>query len=278
MKSMTTATPSPVARKPFNWPVIAFIVSVHIGALFAPFTFSWSALALALALHWITGGLGVTLGFHRLIAHRSFKTPKWLEYVLATLGSLTAEGSPLDWVGLHRAHHQFSDTPGDPHDANRGFWWSHMMWLAYESMPRDEIRKYTSDLNGDRYYEFMQQFFLLPQVLLAVLLYLWGGWSFLVWGVFLRLVLVYHTTWLVNSATHKFGYRTFDSEDLSTNCWWVALLAYGEGWHNNHHAYPYSARHGLQWWEVDATWMAVQVLSALGLARNIRTAKLPVRS
>jgi stearoyl-CoA desaturase (delta-9 desaturase) len=275
---MTTATPSPVARKPFNWPVIAFIVSVHIGALFAPFTFSWSALALALALHWITGGLGVTLGFHRLIAHRSFKTPKWLEYVLATLGSLTAEGSPLDWVGLHRAHHQFSDTPGDPHDANRGFWWSHMMWLAYESMPRDEIRKYTSDLNGDRYYEFMQQFFLLPQVLLAVLLYLWGGWSFLVWGVFLRLVLVYHTTWLVNSATHKFGYRTFDSEDLSTNCWWVALLAYGEGWHNNHHAYPYSARHGLQWWEVDATWMAVQVLSALGLARNIRTAKLPVRS
>jgi stearoyl-CoA desaturase (delta-9 desaturase) len=153
-----------------------------------------------------------------------------------------------------------------------------MIWLAYESMPRDDIRKYTSDLNGDRYYEFMQQFFLLPQVLLAVLLYLWGGWSFLVWGVFLRLVLVYHTTWLVNSATHKFGYRTFESEDLSTNCWWVALLAYGEGWHNNHHAYPYSARHGLQWWEVDATWMAVQVLSALGLARNIRTAKLPVRS
>ena len=246
---------------------------VHGGVIFAPWTFSWAALGLAIALHWITGGLGITLGFHRLIAHRSFKTPKWLEYTLATLGSLTAEGSPIDWVGMHRIHHKFSDTSDDPHDSNKGFWWSHMGWLMYAPPPQEQIRRFTGDLNGDPYYEFMQKFFLLPQFVLGVGLYLWGGWSFVVWGVFVRLVMVYHSTWLVNSATHKFGYRNFDSDDKSKNCWWVALMAYGEGWHNNHHAFPHSARHGLRWWEIDATWMAVKVLETLGLATQIRTAK-----
>ncbi|MEM8715557.1 MAG: fatty acid desaturase [Cyanobacteria bacterium P01_A01_bin.3] len=270
---MTTSTLPPQARRQLNWPVIAFMAIIHGGALLAPFFFSWSALGLAVALHWITGGLGITLGFHRLIAHRSFKTPKWLEYILATLGTLTAEGSPTDWVGMHRIHHKFSDTGNDPHDSNKGFWWSHMGWLMFEPPPQEQIRRYTGDLNGDPYYEFMQKFFLLPQFVLGALLYVWGGWSFVIWGVFVRLVMVYHTTWLVNSATHKFGYRNFDSEDASKNCWWVALMAYGEGWHNNHHAYPHSARHGLRWWEIDATWMAVKTLEFFGLATQIRTAK-----
>ncbi len=247
--------------------------AIHAGALLAPFFFSWPAVAIAFALHWVTGGLGVTLGFHRLITHRSFKTPKWLEYTLATLGSLTAEGSPIDWVGMHRIHHKYSDTANDPHDSNRGFWWSHMGWLMHAPPSQEEIRRFTPDLNGDPYYEFMQKFFLLPQVVLGAILYFLGGWSFVIWGVFVRLVLVYHSTWLVNSATHQFGYRNFDSDDLSTNCWWVAIVAYGEGWHNNHHAYPQSARHGLRWWEIDATWMTVRVLQVLGLAEKVRVAK-----
>ena len=110
------------------------------------------------------------------------------------------------------------------------------------------------------------------QVVLGVLLYWLGGWSLVVWGIFLRLVVVFHCTWFVNSATHKFGYRIYDTGDRSTNCWWVALLTYGEGWHNNHHAFQYSARHGMQWWEIDLTWMTIQVLQALGLASNVKLA------
>lgn len=275
-KLMTSA--SFAQPRSINWTVIAFMVFIHAGALFGPFTFSWSALALAVLLHWITGGLGITLGFHRLITHRSFTTPKWFEYVLATLGSLTAEGSPAEWVAIHRIHHKYSDTEEDPHDSNRGFWWSHMGWLSYEPPPTEELKKYTPDLNGDPYYEFMRKNFMLPQVILAILLYAWGGWSFLVWGVFVRLIMVYHSTWLVNSATHKFGYRNFESKDGSTNCWWVALLAYGEGWHNNHHAYPYSARHGLKWWEIDATWMTIRFLEFIGLATKVRIAKVRVKA
>jgi sn-1 stearoyl-lipid 9-desaturase len=268
---MSLASP----QRPLNWSIISNITAQHVGALFAPFTFSPSALVLALFLHWFVGGLGITLGYHRLLTHRSFKTHQWLEYILATIGCLAVEGGPIEWVGIHRLHHKYSDTLEDPHNANQGFWWSHMRWLTVSPPPDalEKIRKVTGDLNGDPYYEFLSKYFLLPHILFAIILYLCGGWSFVVWGLFVRVVLVYHTTWLVNSASHKFGYRTFDCDDCSKNCWWVGILAYGEGWHNNHHAYPYSARHGLQWWEIDATWMAIQVLKFLGLAWNIRLPK-----
>lgn len=269
---MTTTT---LPQRQLNWWVIAFFGAVHFGAIFAPWTFSWPALGLAVFLHWLTAGLGVTLGFHRLLTHRSFKTPKWVEYMLVTFGALSAEGTPISWVGIHRIHHKYSDTPQDPHDANKGFWWSHMGWMLFMPPPQEEVRAMTKDMNGDPYYEFLDRYFIVLQVLLGIALYALGGWSFVVWGVFVRLVAVYHTTWLVNSATHKFGYRTFESKDLSTNCWWVALIAYGEGWHNNHHANPQSARHGLAWWEVDATWMAIKTLEFFGLAKDIRVAKLP---
>lgn len=266
-----TLTPS----RRLNWPVIGYFALMHVGAAFAFVTFSWPALGVAVLFHWLSGGLGINLGFHRLITHRSFKTPKWVEYVLVVLGSLTTEGAPITWVGVHRMHHKYSDTPRDPHDANQGLWWSHMGWLLYDPPSDAEVRQLTKDINGDPVYEFMHKYLLLPQVILAVLLYLWGGWSFVVWGICVRTVAVYHCTWLVNSATHKFGYRHFDCADQSTNCWWVALITYGEGWHNNHHAHPQSARHGLAWWEVDLTWMTVQALALVGLAQDIRTAKLP---
>ncbi|MBD1861510.1 MULTISPECIES: acyl-CoA desaturase [Trichocoleus] len=259
-------------KPPLAWPIILFMGAIHIGALFAfvPGTFSWGAVGVALFLHWVTGGLGITLGWHRLVTHRSFQTPKWLEYFFVFCGSLACEGGVIEWVGLHRHHHAHSDEAVDHHNSNEGFWWSHMGWMLHKVPAKSEVERLTKDISGDPVYKFLDDYFLLVQFALGVVLYLIGGWPFVVWGIFVRLVLVYHCTWFVNSATHKFGYRSHESDDRSTNCWWVALLTYGEGWHNNHHAYQYSARHGLQWWEIDMTWMTIQLLQTLGLASKVK--------
>ncbi|MBP0022074.1 MAG: acyl-CoA desaturase [Cyanobacteria bacterium SBLK] len=256
---------------PWDWTVIIYMGSLHLLALlaFLPGNFSWKAVGLAVVLHWITGGLGITLGFHRLLTHRSFETPKWLEYFFAFCGTLACQGGVIEWVGLHRIHHKHSDKVGDPHDSNVGFWWSHMDWMLHHIPADEDIPRYTKDLD-DPVYRFLDKFFVPIQVVLGLLLYWWGGWSFVVWGIFARLVIVFHCTWFVNSATHMFGYRTFDSDDASRNCWWVALVTYGEGWHNNHHAYQYSARHGLKWWEIDLTWATIRLLQILGLAKNVK--------
>jgi fatty-acid desaturase len=253
-------------------PLVAFMVAIHLVALFAllPGNFSWGAIALALFLHWLTGGLGITLGWHRLVSHRSFQVPKWLEYVFVFFGTLSMQGGPIEWIGLHRHHHAHSDHESDHHNSGRGFWWSHLGWMLHDIPARTEVPRLTQDINSDPVYRFFQRYFFPIQVVFAVLLYLLGGWPFVVWGVFVRIVVVYHCTWLVNSATHKFGYRSYESGDRSTNCWWVALLTYGEGWHNNHHAFQYSARHGLRWWEIDLTWMVISFLQAVGLARKVK--------
>lgn len=266
---MTIAT-SPQLKP--DWPTIIFMVFLHAGALlaFLPSNFSWAAVGTALFLHWFTGGLGITLGYHRLVSHRSFEAPKWLEYVLIFCGTLACQGGPIDWIGLHRIHHQYSDQGLDPHDSTKGFWWSHMGWMLFDIPADAEIERYTKDIKDDPVYLFFQNYFILLQIALGVLLYSLGGWSFVAWGVFFRVVVVFHCTWFVNSATHQFGYRSYESGDSSRNCWWVALLTYGEGWHNNHHAFQYSARHGLQWWEIDLTWMTISLLQALGLAQKVK--------
>lgn len=266
---MTQAT---VAKPPIAWPTATFIIFVHLGALFAflPSMFSWKAVLLALMLHWLTAGIGITLGWHRLVSHRSFQVPKWLEYFLVFCGTLSMQGGPIWWVGLHRHHHLYSDQPNDHHDSRKGFWWSHIEWMFREVPAEAEVPRFTKDIADDPVYQFLDKYFLPIQVVLAIVLYLWGGWPFVIWGIFVRLVTVYHTTWLVNSATHTFGYRTFETTDHSMNCWWVALLTFGEGWHNNHHAYQYSARHGLQWWELDLTWLTIRFLQVLGLATKVR--------
>ncbi|MEN9206754.1 MAG: fatty acid desaturase [Gloeomargarita sp. GMQP_bins_120] len=266
---MTTTT---APRLPLDWVTIFFIGAIHGGALVAlvPGMTNPGAVGVMLLLYFITGGLGITLGFHRLITHRSFVVPKWLEYFLAFCGTLACQGGPIDWVGLHRLHHLYSDQEGDPHDSNRGFWWSHMGWMLHRLPQDQEIPKYTKDINQDGVYRFLQNWMLPLQIGLGLLLFALGGWPWVIWGIFVRLVLVYHATWFVNSATHKYGYRTYDSKDRSTNCWWVALLAFGEGWHNNHHAFPHSARHGLRWWEIDVTWMMIWTLQKLGLATKVR--------
>jgi len=268
---MTVATEN---RLPVDWATIIYMGLIHGVALLAllPGNFSWSALGVGFALYWITGGVGVTLGFHRLVSHRSFQTPKWLEYFLILCGTLAAQGGPIEWIGVHRVHHKYSDQGLDPHDSNKGFWWSHMGWMFHVLPEHVDYYRYTKDINTDPVYVFLQKYFIHIQVALGLLLFAIGGWPWVIWGIFVRLVVVFHCTWFVNSATHKFGYRTYESTDGSRNCWWVALLTFGEGWHNNHHAYQFSARHGIKWWEIDVTWMAIRTLQALGLASNVRLA------
>ena len=256
---------------------VALFLAVHAVALLGPWFFSWSALGVMIFLHWLFGSIGICLGYHRLLTHRSFQVPQWLEYILATIGSLALQGGPIFWVSGHRLHHAHTeDEEKDPYSARRGFWWSHMLWLCY---PREQFfdyesyKKFAPDLDRHPYYRWLNRNFVLLQILLGLLLYGLGGWSFVIYGIFLRAVLLWHSTWLINSATHRWGYRNFSAEDGSRNLWWAAILTYGEGWHNNHHAHPRVAKAGLRWWEIDLTWWAIQMLQMLGLAKKIVVAK-----
>jgi len=282
---MTAMSVEFVQPKPrTKWEIVAGIAVIHLGALLAPFTFTWSAFWVFFWLQWITGLLGITLCYHRLLAHRSFQVPKWLEYVLTVFGSLALQGGPIKWVSTHRVHHAFSDRPQDPHSPTHGFWWAHILWLfAYDEVLDHPTKhhRYVPELVRDPVQMFLERTSTWHTVILGTILYAWGGLPFLVWGIFVRIAFVYHCTWLVNSAAHLWGYQTYNTNEGSTNNWWVALLSYGEGWHNNHHAYLHSAAHGLRWWEVDPTYLHIRLLSMLKLATRVRLpqgnpAKLPV--
>lgn len=267
----TTATP--LKGGDLSRTNILFFGAVHLLALLAPWFFSWSALAVAIFLHWLMGSIGICLGYHRLLTHRSLQVPKPVEYAIATIGALALQGGPIFWVAGHRRHHLHTeDIDKDPYSAKRGFWWSHMLWLFYpnnESFDYDTYKRFAPDLDRDGYYRWLNKYFLWLQLPLAIGLYIWGGWSFVVYGMFVRAVCLWHSTWLINSATHMRGYRSFECEDNSRNLWWAALLTYGEGWHNNHHAYPNVAKAGWKWWEVDVTWWAIKGLEKLGWAKKI---------
>ncbi len=268
-----TAAPQSNHPSKISWINTGFFAAFHALALLAPFYFSWSALGVAIFLHWLLGGIGICLGYHRLLSHRSFQVPKALEYVLAILGVLALQGSPTFWVGSHRQHHAHTeDSEKDPYSADKGFWWSHILWLFYPSANFFDMKRYRElapDLARQPFYRWLDHSFLLLQIPLAVVLYALGGWSFVIYGIFVRSVMLWQSTWLVNSATHITGYRTFDSDDNARNLWWVSLLTYGEGWHNNHHAYPHVAKTGFHWWEIDVTWWAISALKTLGLAKKV---------
>jgi sn-1 stearoyl-lipid 9-desaturase len=253
----------------------AGLALIHIGALaaFIPALFRFSDLAVAAAISYCTGALGVTLCYHRVLTHRSLRLRKPLEYCFALFGTLALQGDPIRWVAVHRKHHAHADRDGDPHSIELGFKWAHVDWLYRQNVAyptEEEIARYAPDLCADPFYRALAYLALPLQLALAVALFLLGGWAWVVWGVFVRLVISYHSTWLVNSAAHMLGYRTYRTTDKSTNCWWVALLSFGEGWHNNHHAFPFSARHGLSWFEIDMTWWHVKALAFLRLADRVR--------
>jgi fatty-acid desaturase len=277
---LTNILPRPVAelalkRTGINWVSLIAFGAVHLGAIAAFFFFSWPAFFTALGLYWVALSLGIGMGYHRLLTHRSYRPPTWLKYFLSICGTLALEGGPISWVAIHRIHHQHADQDGDPHTPRDGKWWSHLIWmLVGDSTQRQtsECLHYAPDLCNDRFMVWLSKYNYLPLVILSVLLFVFGGLPFLLWGVFFRVALGLHATWMVNSLTHFWGRRRFATRDDSRNNWFVALLSFGEGWHNNHHAHPTSARHGLAWYEIDMSWMAIRVLQLLGLAKSVHVA------
>lgn len=282
-------------RRPTHvfWQYVVGIGGIHLLALlaFLPYCFSWTGVVLALAGLYCYGTLGINLCYHRLLTHQGFKVPKTLEHVFATLGVCCLQDTPARWVAIHRLHHQFSDHVEDPHSPLVNFLWGHMGWLVVQNREHNKLgtyEKYARDVLRDPLYFRFERGLnwawiygahaLVYYLLGAALGYLTGGtWqaalqfglSLLVWGVFVRTVLVWHITWSVNSLTHLFGYRNYETNENSRNNWFVALVSNGEGWHNNHHADQRAAAHGHRWWEFDVTWLTIRALEALGLASDV---------
>lgn len=260
-----------------NWSTTITMIIFHLASVAALFMFTWQGLAAAVVLWWISGSLGIGMGFHRLLTHRGYKTPKAVEYFLTVCGLLTLEGGAIDWVVTHRIHHAHTETERDPHTPREGLWWAHMGWIftgTAQQHGEAVMRRYAPDLMKDPVHVWLNRMFYVPVVIVGALLLAFGGWPLLFWGMFLRTTVGLHATWLVNSATHLWGTRRFETTDDSTNSWWVALLTFGEGWHNNHHAHPVAARHGLRWYEIDVNWYGIRTLQLLGLAKDIKQVRV----
>ena len=274
--------------------VVAFIVVHSIATLaFFPWFFSWTGVVLFGVGLFVFGVLGINLCYHRLLAHRGLSCPLWLEHTVAILGVCSVQDSPPQWVAVHRRHHQLADEEQDPHSPLAGFFWAHMGWLlskTYDSDRNSLIEQYAKDIIRDPFYAWIHNRSNGVKIAFASwVAYLAVGFgvmvlsersvhdavqfglSLLVWGAALRTVLVWHFTWSVNSVAHVWGYRNYETPDVSRNNALVAFIAGGEGWHNNHHADSRSARHGHEWWEIDVTWMFIRFMMLLGLARNVAT-------
>lgn len=257
-----------------NWTTIIAVSLFHVFAVAALFTFSWQNLLAAGILWWISGSLGIGIGYHRLLTHRGFTAPKWLEYALSVCGTIALQSGPLTWVTTHRLHHAFTETDKDPHSPRHGTYWSHMGWIfrgTAQNQSWATMVRYCPDITKDRFQVALNKYYYVPTVVAGVILVAIGGWSMLLWGIALRTVVGWHATWLVNSATHLWGTRRFDTRDDSRNNALIAVISFGEGWHNNHHAFPRSARHGLSWYQFDTNWMQIRLLELLGLFKNVYT-------
>lgn len=264
-------------------PFVGFIAAI---VLLWGVAFSWIYLALFAGMYMATA-VGITVGYHRLFTHRSFKTNRVVTAILAALGSMAVEGPVLQWVAVHRSHHQHSDEHDDPHSPHthgsglwnviRGMWHAHVGWL-FRGNPRG-LSKYARDLREDPLVYRMSQLFplwvllglLIPALLGGLLTWSWTGALLgFIWGGLVRIFFVHHVTWSINSVCHIWGSRPFRSNDHSRNNAIFGILALGEGWHNNHHAFPTSARHGLAWWQLDIAYLIILGMSKVGLAQDIR--------
>src|SRR5579862_2284329 len=263
----------PAGRLPdekVNWITSIPFLSVHAAALAAFFVgFKWYYPVVALALYYVRM-FGITAGYHRYFSHRSYKTSRAFQFVLALLGALSTQKGVLWWAGHHRDHHKYSDQPEDIHSPlQKGFWWSHVGWILchkYEDTKIDRIRDFA------KYPElrWLNKYHLVPPVALAVLLFVIGGAPLLVWGYFVSTTILWHGTFTINSLSHVFGSRRYTTTDTSRNNWALALLTMGEGWHNNHHYYMSSANQGFFWWEVDASYYVLKALSWFGVVWDLR--------
>lgn len=277
--------PAYATLKRFNGPLFFAYILLHSAAMAAPFTYSPAGLITLIILYFVTICLGITLGYHRLLAHRSYKTYKPVARFLAFLGCLAFQRGPIWWSACHRLHHSTVDQPEDPHTPRFSFLWSHFLWPFFWHPNLDdsvEIRdRLARDLAEDPGMQFLEKHYTRINLLFLAALFGLGYWmgglkmglSILVWGGFLRLVLCLNITWLVNSVAHIQGYRSYDTPDTSRNNWWVALLTWGEGWHNNHHADARAARNGHRWYELDVTYWLICLMGKVGLAYAI----VPVR-
>ena len=257
--------------------VLGLVTAMHVGLLFAPATFSAGSFVLCMVMYFLTGCIGITFGYHRLIAHKSFVVPKWIEYIAAYCGALTIQGDPIEWASTHRYHHLHTDTPKDPHSSYEGAWWSHAGWFLDNEMTlsRTEDHSNAKEMRSQPFYRYLQKTYMWHILLSYALLYAFGGFPALIWGGCVRTCIVWHITWSVNSVCHIYGRQEYDTKDLSKNNWLFGILAWGEGWHNNHHAFEYSARHGLKWWQFDLTWIIIRSLQLVGLAWKV---KLPTEA
>lgn len=278
---MTAAQALPRGNAPdrfsggLQWPYVAYFAALHAGALaLCPWYFSWPALWVAVGCYFATG-FGITVGYHRLLAHPGFTCAPWLERTLALLGLLAGEGPPLFWVVNHRKHHKFSDMEGDPHTPQNSFAWAHMLWLFPKQRPAElgqEYARWAPKMAREPFYRWLESHYLWVQAAFGLALFAAGfaaggvfmALSFLAYAYFLRMVLVLHATWLVNSLCHSSGYRRYATPDRSRNNPFVAVVALGEGWHNNHHHAPVPANHGHRWWEFDASFAVILLLAAAG--------------
>jgi sn-1 stearoyl-lipid 9-desaturase len=259
-------------KETIHWNTIFFVAAFHIGAVAALFTMSWQNLAAALITWWVAGSWGIGLSYHRQLTHRGFKTSLWLERAMATCATLALQSGPISWVTTHRLHHAFTETDKDPHSPRNGTYWAHMGWIfrgTAQMQSQATVQRYSPDLVKDPYMRFLEKYYYVSAIIVGAVLFAIGGWSMLFAGIFLRTVAGWHFTWLVNSATHLWGSRRFDTRDDSRNNGWIALVTFGEGWHNNHHAHPRSARHGLTWREFDVNWFQLRILEKLGLATEV---------
>ncbi len=278
-----------------RWDYFLPFVILHVLTLliFVPWFFSWTGVIAFTAGVVVFGQMAIPIGYHRLLTHHSFRTPKWFERILVTLAMCSAQETPAHWVAWHRMHHTHSDKPHDPHSPRQGFMWAHVRWLVHESRTREELfamyKKYARDILSDPYYRWIERVPATAGVLYLVhaVIYLlvtaaicWAVYdstseavrmtaSVFVWGVVARTVWVWHITWSVNSLSHVFGYRNYETSDDSRNNWLVTLLTAGEGWHNNHHADPASASVQHRWWEIDLNYYVIRLWGMMGLATHI---------
>lgn len=255
-----------------HWNTIAAVTIFHILAVVAVFTMSWQNFAAVFITWWIAGSWGIGIGFHRLLTHRGFTTSRWMTRFLATCGTLAVQSGPIAWVTTHRIHHAFTETERDPHSPRAGTYWAHIGWIfrgTAQVHSEATLQRYSPDLMKDPFLRFLDRYYYLTPIVIGGVLFAIGGWTMMLAGIFLRTVIGWHFTWLVNSATHLWGSRRFETRDDSRNNGFIAAVTFGEGWHNNHHAHPRSAKHGLTRREFDINWVQICGLEKLGLVDNV---------